>query len=180
MWAEKNTRLPSTLPAVTRIRESTIILPMKIIRSQRWICMLKTWMEQSFSVTRWYRASRFAGKTGSSGLDSYFFGPCVRPSKPRMDVIVVCLFCAMIRIIILSVSRLCKAGTYDLAAEWLHVMACANYWIADPTRLRISGPMVMAISILIRSAGINGNTHTASAADTVYPACIQNQAVPRA
>ncbi len=34
--------------------------------------MLKTWMEQSFSVTRWYRASRFAGKTGSSGLDSYF------------------------------------------------------------------------------------------------------------
>ncbi len=29
--------------------------------------------------------------------------------------------------------------------------------------------MVMAISILIRSAGINGNTHTASAADTVYP-----------
>ena len=42
-----------------------------------------------------------------------------------------------------------------------------SYCATAPSLLRISGPTIIAITILIKSAGINGMTHTARAADTV-------------
>ena len=44
----------------------------------------------------------------------------------------------------------------------------------------IIGPMIIAMTILHRSAGMKGMTQTASAAPTVYPAWKQNHAVPNA
>lgn len=53
-----------------------------------------------------------------------------------------------------------------------------SYCTTDPRRLRILGPMIIAMTILQRSAGINGITQTARAADAVYPDWKQNQTVP--
>ena len=44
----------------------------------------------------------------------------------------------------------------------------------------IIGPMIIAMTILHRSAGMKGMTQTASAADTVYPDWKQNHTVPNA
>ena len=42
-----------------------------------------------------------------------------------------------------------------------------SYCTTDPRRLRILGPMIIAMTILHRSAGMKGMTQTASAAPTV-------------
>ena len=52
-----------------------------------------------------------------------------------------------------------RVGMEDLSAAY----RCTT----DPRRLRMPGPMIIAMTILIRSAGINGITQTARAADTV-------------
>ena len=63
-----------------------------------------------------------------------------------------------------------RVGMEDLSAAY----RCTT----DPRRLRMPGPMIIAMTILIRSAGINGITQTARAADVVYPDWKQNQTVP--
>ena len=56
-----------------------------------------------------------------------------------------------------------------------------NYCCATvPSLLRTIGPIIIAMTILHRSAGMKGMTQTASAAPTVYPAWRQNHAVPNA
>ena len=57
-----------------------------------------------------------------------------------------------------------------------HIFYCATV----PSLLRTIGPMIIAMTILHRSAGMKGMTQTASAAPTVYPDWKQNHAVPNA